>query len=147
MKLFEKLILILILILAFSSQISAQSIDVTLNGNPVQFSGTQPIVVQGRVLVPLRGVLEEMGANVDWNAETQTVFARKNDKSIQLPIGSLTATINGQTVKLDVPAKVIGGSTMVPLRFLSEALGATVSWDNASRTVIITSPLSVPTIE
>ena len=116
---------------------TAQSVNMTIDGAPVRFTGTQPMVVQGRVMVPLRGVLEQMGAFVGWDPATRTVFAQKSGTDVQLPIGSRIATVSGRAVSLDVPAQIIGGSTMVPLRFLSEALGSEVAWDNATRTVMV----------
>lgn len=115
----------------------ADRINVRVNGDPVYFEGTQPRAMNGRVLVPLRGVLEKMGATVDWMPATQTVVAVKGNMEINLPIGSRTATINGRDVALEVPAMTIAGSTMVPLRFVSEALGANVGWESATQTVLI----------
>jgi hypothetical protein len=115
----------------------AQEIQVRVNGDPIRFEGPGPVEQDGRVLVPLRGVLEEMGAYVDWNQASQTVMASRNNMNIRLPIGSHTAMVNGDRVRLDVPAQVIGGSTMVPLRFVSEALGADVRWDSRLETVFI----------
>jgi len=116
----------------------AQSIAVNIDGHPVNFSDTTPREVNGRVLVPLRGVFENLGANVDWNAGTQTVDANKGDTSVRLQIGNSMATVNGRNVYLDVPPRIIGGSTMVPLRFVSESLGADVDWQAQNRTVFIT---------
>ncbi len=115
----------------------AQRINVQVDGNPVSFRGTQPQKVRGRVMVPLRGVLEKMGANVDWDASTRTVIATRGDTNIQLPLGSRTATVNDRAVTLDVPAMSIRGRTMVPLRFVGESLGAYVTWVPNSRTVAI----------
>lgn len=112
-------------------------IRVELNGDPVRFYGTQPKELDGRVMVPLRGVLEKMGATVDWDAGSQTVRAAKGDMELELPIGSRTARINNRSVRLDVPAMTMAGSTMVPLRFVSEALGADVAWSGRSQTVMI----------
>jgi len=112
-------------------------IRVQLNGDPVRFYGTQPREMDGRVMVPLRGVLEKMGATVDWDAGSQTVRAAKGNMELELPIGSRTARVNNRSVQLDVPATTIAGSTMVPLRFVSEALGADVAWSGRSQTVMI----------
>lgn len=131
------LIFVLTLLTAAVGPAMAQSLNVTIDGVAVQFMGTKPMAVRGRVMVPLRGVLEQMGAFVGWDPATRTVFAQKSGTDVQLPIGSQAATVNGRTVILDVPAQIIGGSTMVPLRFLSEALGSEVSWDNVTRTVMI----------
>jgi len=139
------LILVLMLLAAAAGPIAAQSVNVTMNGAPIEFTGTQPMVVQGRVLVPLRGVLEQMGAFVGWDPASRIVYAQKSGTDVQLPIGSRAATINGRTVTLDVPAQIIGGSTMVPLRFVGEAMGSEVGWDNETRTVMIaTTSTTVP---
>lgn len=115
----------------------AQQIAVRVNGEPVMFEGAGPREYQGRVLVPLRGVLEKLGAYVDWIPSTQTVVATKGDLDMQLPIGANFARVNGRRVPLDVPAMTVGGSTMVPLRFVSETLGAEVHWNSATATVSI----------
>lgn len=108
---------------------SLQAISVRVNGSVVPFADARPQSIQGRVLVPLRGVLEQIGADINWNEATQTVKAQMGQRAIELQLGSRTALINGETVSLAVPAMRISGSTMVPLRFLGEALGATVDWD------------------
>jgi len=115
----------------------AQDINVRVNGERVRFYGAQPREVDGRVMVPLRGVLERMGATVNWDPASETVIARREGMRLRLPIGSNTATVNGQTVNLDVPAMTIEGSTMVPLRFVSEALGANVVWMSSTQTALI----------
>ncbi len=112
-------------------------VNVTVDGSPVQFTGMRPLSQSGRILVPLRGVLEKIGAEVGWVSATRTVVAQKGDLFVELPVGSKTASVNGKQVVLDVPAAVIAGSTMVPLRFLGEALGADVKWDGPSKTVLI----------
>lgn len=117
--------------------ITQRQINVTLNGQPVEFENIGPRQVQGRVLVPLRGVLEQMGAQVGWDADSRTVTAGKSDLDLQMRIGSRSAMVNGQSVPLDVPAQIIAGTTMVPLRFISEALGASVQWVEATQTVQI----------
>lgn len=131
------MILVLAALLAVTAPAVAQAVSVTLDGQPVAFAGTQPMVVGGRVLVPLRGVLEQMGAFVGWDPATRTVIAQRSGINVELPVGSRTATVNGRQVALDVPARIVQGSTMVPLRFLSEALGADVAWNPGTRTVQI----------
>src|SRR5262249_21594337 len=99
----------------------------------------------GRVLVPLRGVFNRLGAIVTWDPGSQTVMAARGDTSIVLRIGDTQAHINGQPTLMDVPALLVGGRTMVPLRFISQALGSQVSWDAASSTVQIASqPSGLP---
>lgn len=110
---------------------------VELDGQQLIFTDTQPIIEDGRTLVPLRSIFESMGVTVNWNQDTQTVTAVKTGTTVVLPIGLTTLTLNGQVKQLDVPAKIINGHTLVPLRFISEAFGATVNWDSNSQTVTI----------
>lgn len=117
----------------------AQDISVQVNGDPVRFQGTEPQYRDGRVFVPLRGVFEEMGATVNWRPATRTVVARRGDRNVRLRIGERTASIDGKPVTMDVPAMIIDGATMVPIRFLSESLGAEVSWNSSQRLVMIDS--------
>ena len=116
---------------------SAAPIAVMVNGNPVNFGGTNPMEVQGSVLVPLRGVFEALGAVVNYNGATHTINAEKGSSTIILPIGSQTAVVNGQPESLSQPAQVVAGSTLVPLRFVAEALGAYVDWVPQTQTVEI----------
>ena len=108
---------------------AAQNIGVTVDGRPVLFTGTQPTMVNDSVLVPLRGVFEQMGAQVLWDQGKQQVTAIRGEKTIRLVIGDRLADVGGRAVQLSTPAQVRNGSTLVPLRFLSEALGAQVRWN------------------
>lgn len=134
----QKTVGVFVAILGSVTLANAQNISVRVNGNNVPFADTLPQMQGGRVLVPLRGVLEQIGADINWNEATQTVKARMNQRNIELSLGRRTAMVNGQQVRLGVPAMRIGGSTMVPLRFLSEALGASVDWNARRQEVNIT---------
>ncbi|MDR7416130.1 MAG: copper amine oxidase N-terminal domain-containing protein [Armatimonadota bacterium] len=104
-----------------------------------------PVEVAGRVLVPLREIFERLGAEVGFAEATRTVHVRRGDMTVRLVVGGTVAWVNDRPTPLDVPVSVIRGRVMVPLRFVSEALGAVVEWDGASRTVVITSrPPSPP---
>jgi len=116
----------------------SQNIRVNVNGDPINFSGVGPQQMNGRVLVPLRGIMESLGAYVDYNSSTRTVSANKSGVDLVLRLGDRHAMLNGRDIQLDVPAQEIRGSTMVPLRFVGEALGADVRWDAVASTVNIT---------
>ncbi|WP_422879851.1 copper amine oxidase N-terminal domain-containing protein [Neomoorella humiferrea] len=92
-------------------------------------------VEQGRTLVPLRAIFEALGADVNWDAATQTVTGTKGATIVKLTIGSTIAYVSGQAVPLDVPGKILNGRTLVPLRFISESLGAEVVYDNSRITI------------
>jgi len=126
----------LALVAAFAG---ADTVQVTVDGVPVTFDAAQPQMVNGRVLVPLRGVFEQLGASVDWNSNSQTVTADGHGRHVELQIGSFDASVNGHAVTLDVPPQVTDGTTMVPLRFLGQALGAKVDWQPQNELVAITS--------
>lgn len=116
---------------------AAADIGVEVNGRPVAFGAVAPQRIGGRVLIPLRAVVEALGAEVKWNAATQTVSGVKGEREFSLSIGSRAASVNGMSVNLDVPAQMFSGTTMVPLRFVAEALGAEVEWNAATQQVVI----------
>jgi hypothetical protein len=126
-----------VVIPAAFAQTTDSSARVFVNHRPVDFQGQPPVEQDGHLLVPLRGVLEKMGAYVDYDNASQTVTAQRGSTRITLPIGSQQATVNGRSISLDTPAQVISGSTMVPLRFVAESLGADVNYDVSSNSVAI----------
>ncbi len=113
-------------------------VSVLVDGRPLDFGNSPPQSVGGRLLVPLRAIFEALGAQVDFN--NGVVRAQRGPTQLQLQIGSNQAIVNGQTRTLDVPAQAIFGRTFVPLRFVGEAFGAGVSFNNATQTVQISSP-------
>lgn len=120
----------------------AAQVKVLVDGKDVALD-VRPVIENGRTLVPLRGIFEKMGATVNWDSKTKTVTAVKGSKKIKLVIGSKVATKNNETVKLDVPAAVRNGNTLVPLRFVSEALGANVSFNKTDKTISVDTKVKV----
>lgn len=96
-----------------------------------------PFVEQGWTMVPFRFIGEALGAQISWDQKTQTVGYVLDGTRLELRIGSLVAVHNGQQRTLEVAPRLIGGTTVVPLRVVSENLGAQVLWDQAQNTVII----------
>jgi len=130
--------------LAFSAAVASAQTDqpairVLVDGDRIHFGTQQPTETDGRVMVPLRGVFEKLGATVDWNPSNQTITARKEGIRVRLTIGQLDASINRESTRMDVAASLVDGVTMVPLRFVSESLGAFVNWDQTNHEVDITS--------
>jgi len=111
-------------------------VKVMVNGSYLQFD-VPPTIIEGRTLVPLRGIFEALGVVPQWDGTTRTVTAKTDEVDMTLKIGSNVATVNGQDITLDVPSRIINGRTLVPARFIAESLGATVGWKQATRTVII----------
>jgi len=116
---------------------SPDVVTVILNDKVLHFD-QPPILENGRTLVPIRVIFEEIGAKVDWNQETQTVSVKKQDINISLKIGSDQLIRNGNVIKLDVPAKIVNNRTLIPVRAVAESLDLQVDWNQETRTVIIT---------
>lgn len=101
-----------------------------------------PLNLNGTVLVPMRDLFEHEGAKLAWDNVTKTVTATKGETTLTYRIGEQTASVNGSAVHVNIPGRITDGSAMVPLRLVSEALGSTVKWNQAARTVRITSAVS-----
>ena len=138
------ILLCLALMLACSVTLYASEITVLVNGNAVKFdpADQQPVIVNDRVLVPMRAIFEAMGANVDWESNTRTAVAIKPEVRVEMRIDSKIFMRNGAYVLCDVEARIINDRTMIPTRAFAESVGATVDWDHANRTVIITANLT-----
>jgi len=114
-------------------------ISVFVNGQALAFD-VPPALVNGSTLVPLRAIFEALGAEVTWDQPTQTAFATWAGGEISLQIGADSARVNGQDKALAVPGQLIGGRTMVPLRFVAETMGAQVGWYGQARLITINTP-------
>ncbi|HEY2494412.1 MAG TPA: stalk domain-containing protein [Paenibacillus sp.] len=144
------LLLLLLTSLLYSAPVHAVTTPPTpvsaiyLDGHQLQLE-VQPLLIKGTVLVPMRKLFEDQGAKISWNRDTQTVTAIKGNKTLTYHIGERTAYQNGQPLSLAIPGQISGGYTMMPLRFVSEALGSTVKWDANTRTVRIFSTINYST--
>lgn len=114
---------------------ASAAVSVVVNGSPVTFD-QPPIERGGRVFVALRGVFERLGASVVYGGGL--INASGNGRNISLRIGSTTATVNGAPQTLDVAPFLVGARTLVPLRFVSQALGANVDYNSSNQTVSVT---------
>ncbi|WP_152395142.1 stalk domain-containing protein [Paenibacillus guangzhouensis] len=123
---------------AAKAPVSPTGVSATFNGKAIVFS-EQPLLMNGRLLVPYRPIAEAIGAVVGYEAETRTVKVTEGSNIYLLPLESKTATLNGIPVALDEPAKVVNGVTMVPIRFVSENLGVDVKFDPAKKNVSLQS--------
>ena len=113
-------------------------IRVHLNGHILKFN-TDPYLKNDSTMVGFRSILEALGATVKWDEDTQTVTAEKDDTSIILTIGSTSAYVNGEEKPLLAAPELTADTTMIPVRFVSEALGMKVGWDDSCQLVTITS--------
>jgi hypothetical protein len=109
------------------------------DGNAIQMA-SPPLVIGRLTYVPMRFVGNQLGATIDYDATSKKITYKLYSTVIELWIGKLTATVNGKEITLPGPPVIVGGSTLVPLRFISEALGAKVEWLGASKTIIVEYP-------
>jgi len=101
----------------------------------VELSGG--VLENGRTLIPMRILFETLGAKVVWDGKKKTVTATKDTTVIMLTINSNKVIVNGKSITLDTAPKVIKSQTMVPVRFVSETLGANVKWDSKTSIVSV----------
>lgn len=154
--------IVFIFVLLFAATAFAEEINVTVDGVRVDFDGQAPAVVGGRVLVPVRGVFEALGWGVTWIPEVQTVMlsqlVQQGDFPVEMQINVTVGAeyfavvyigvgdfaryhgvgVTTREEPLEVPAQIIGGRTMLPIRALIESMGCSVDWDSTTQTVVIT---------
>ena len=129
------LFLLIIFVLSFpGSAVAAGPIDLYVNGQEI-FPDVPPRVVQGRVILPARAILEPLGATLAWDSKTRTVTVHKGANKVTLIIDRKEATVNGIKYSLDAPATIIQGRTFLPLRFIAETFDSYVEWNGQNRTV------------
>lgn len=111
----------------------------SLNGKKIAIDaqGTVPLIKNGRTLVPIRAIVEAMGGSVEWDNATKSVKILCNGHTVKVTIDNYMANCDGQFKVLDVPPEIIGGRTMVPVRFVTENLKADVKWDGNTKQVSI----------
>jgi hypothetical protein len=111
----------------------------TVGGRTVMLDSAPYIdKASGRTMVPIRAIVEALGGSVAWKAASRSIMIQLDTTRIVLRIGAMSATVDGVTKPLAVPATILGGRTMVPVRFVAENLGCTVGWNALARTVTIT---------
>lgn len=115
---------------------AADDVTVYSNGNLVEDKG---IIVDGRTLVPVRGVFEYMGYSVEWANDTKTATLTSRDKEtiITLINGNTTFSVNNTVITPDVPQQIVEGKFMLPLRAVGEAVNATVDWNEDKKIATI----------
>lgn len=136
---------------AFAETVRAIKLNLTYDGKTVEYrekevkvfvDGEQlenldmpAVIIDGRTLVPLRAIFEKMGAKVKWDPDLKMITAETEDKNIVMFIDNKAGVVNGNAFNMDVAPKIINDRTMVPVRAIAEAIGASVLWDDETRTV------------
>lgn len=135
------LVLLLLLFSAAGAQAAGgESLQIIVNVDELQCD-VQPIIVNGRTLVPVRAIAEKLGFTVDWAAESQTVTIKKDAKEIKLTVNDLAARVDGIPVPLEAAPILVSDRTLVPLRFVAETMGLNVlydKWNNVTPMIWVT---------
>lgn len=142
----KKILLVILIVFIFSTfslssfaSINDDDIYINVNGSRVFFD-SEPFIKNDRILIPLRGVFEKLGAEVSWDASAKKVLVQYKETQITLRINSIYAYVNNKREKLDARPVIKNGRTMIPLRFISERIGMLVEWVENARLATITDP-------
>jgi len=117
--------------------IGSKQMDVNVDSYELDVA---PYIKNGYTMVPLRFVAEAFGAKVGWDDGTKTVDIDFAGHHIKVVIGSAEAVVDDETVTMPLPAEIVNSRTMVPVRFISEAFGFTVKWDDSTKVITVTYP-------
>jgi len=118
-------------------KMTIDSLTASVNGESKTLDAA-PIIRNSRTMLPVRFVAENLGATVGWDDATKTVSVKSADATIEIVIGATTAKVNGKEITLDSPAFIENSRTYLPVRVVAENLGATVGWDDATKTATLT---------
>lgn len=124
------------------------NINVQIDGKALEFTDAKPFlsVAEGRTLLPVRVISENMGADVKWDADARTATITKGSDKIEMKIGDRFAVKNGKRVWFDVESKIMDNRTYLPIRAVAEMLGCDVSWNASKRLVSIDTHKDVKTV-
>ncbi len=136
----KKLLSITMAALMMSASVFAADVNVVVNSKPIDSKG---IIIDGRTMMPVRGVFEELGFDVSWDNDTKTATLTKSIVTVKMTNGDKGFTVNGKEIIPDVPQQIVDGRFMLPLRAVAEAIGARVNWDGATSTATISTGLKV----
>lgn len=135
-KYFKILLLCTVLVILAPASALASDIKVYLNGSELGVT-VPPVIENGRTMVPMRTIFEELGYQIVWDGDKKVITARNDQNIILMQIQNKSAYIDGAETILDAPPMISNGYTLVPLRFVAEASGASVEWLENSQSVII----------
>ncbi|MBR3942276.1 MAG: copper amine oxidase N-terminal domain-containing protein, partial [Clostridia bacterium] len=127
---------LLFTVLSATTVFAANEITVNVNGEKVDFD-VQPFIENDRVMIPLRGVTEKLGAEVEWDAQNKSAYIHKDTKRIICQVNNDNLYENIGILAIDVAPKIVNGRIFIPLRAVSESLDCNVQWDAATQTVNI----------
>jgi hypothetical protein len=112
---------------------------ITVNGTvkAIDAQGTKPLINKGTTMVPIRAIVESLGGSVGWDTTDRRLDIRLGSRTVTIWVGKTSAMVNGNSTTMSTAPAIIGGRTMIPLRFAAENLGCLVGWDQASKGVTV----------
>ncbi len=139
MKIKRAFILLLAVLCLFAAAVWADSgIRVSVDGRYISFTDAEPIIYDGRTMVPVRAVFDALGAEVDFNSKG-VIIGKKGNNTVEMCLGNKYIISNGIPSAMDTVPIVINSRALVPARYIAESFGYSVSWDSQSKTVSINS--------
>jgi hypothetical protein len=111
----------------------------TVNGTvkAIDAQGTRPLINNGTTMVPIRAIVESLGGSVVWDMVERRLDVRLGSRTVTVWVGKTTAKVNGSSTTTGTAPAIIGGRTMIPLRFVAESLGCLVGWDQPTKGVTL----------
>jgi hypothetical protein len=106
-------------------------------GKPIDAQGTKPLISKGTTMVPVRAIVESLGGSVGWDTADRRLDIRLGSRMVTVWVGKTTAKVNGGSTTMSTAPAIIGGRTMIPLRFVAENLGCLVGWDQPTKGVTL----------
>jgi hypothetical protein len=120
-----------------SLQVGSPRMTVGGVAKAIDAQGTKPLISNGTTMVPIRAIVESLGGSVDWDTAARRCDIRLGSRTITTWVSKTTATVSGSGTTMSVAPAIIGGRTMIPLRFVAENLGCLVGWDQGTRSVTV----------
>lgn len=116
---------------------SAKEITIEIDGKEMTPKDMPAVAIDGRTMLPMRQIAQELGCEVTWNEAAQQVYVVNDDYTLVFEINKTTGYKNGKTFTMDVPPMIVNDRTMLPVRALATALDLDITWDDPTRTVSI----------
>ena len=131
--------------IAYSMPVN-DTISLYINNKLIETTAMPPVNLNGRVVVPAREVFEPMGAIVEWKPEEKKAYVLCQNTLLVLEVGENEAWLNGNITPLDMPAQIINGKIMLPIRFVSETMGFDVLWQELTQSIYIANKYAAPPV-
>lgn len=118
---------------------AAKEVKIEIDGKEMVPKDMPAVIIDGRTMLPMRQIAQELGCEVNWNEAAQQIYVMRGSDIIVFTVNSKAGYENGKEFTMDVPATIVNDRTMLPVRALADALHLNIKWDDPNRTVIINS--------